>query len=80
MADIRSNNNFTLAIIEHDSDYANSDQANISDISINLGATITLDYTLAPLAYSNNVNGVASANIGEVIGVATANIEKVIGI
>lgn len=80
LADIRSNNNFTLAIIEHDSDYANSDQANVSDISINLGATITLDYTLAPLAYSNNVNGVASANIGEVIGVATANIEKVIGI
>ena len=80
LADIKNNNNFTLAIVEHDSDFRNLDQTNISDISINLGITITLDYTLAPVGYSNIVNGVASANIGEVIGVATANIEKVIGV
>ena len=80
LADIKNNNNFILAIVEHDSDFINLDQTNISDISINLGITITLDYTLAPVGYSNIVNGVASANIGEVIGVATANIEKVIGV
>tara|TARA_R100000700_G_scaffold13625_1_gene19346 strand:+ start:1797 stop:2462 length:666 start_codon:yes stop_codon:yes gene_type:complete len=79
LADIKNNNDFTLAIIEHDSDYTNSDQTNISDISINLGVTITLDYTLA-LGYSNHINGVTSTNIGKVNGVAVANIEKVIGI
>lgn len=32
-----------------------------------------------PTGYANNVNGVASANIGKVNGVATANIAKVVG-
>ena len=79
LADIRNNNNFTLAIIEADSDYANSDQANISDISINLGVTITLDYTLTA-GYGNSVNGVAAASISKINGIATASIEKVNGI
>lgn len=35
-------------------------------------------YTTA--GYGNDVNGVASANIGKVKGVATANIEKIIGV
>ena len=78
LADIKNNNDFTLAIIDHDSDYTNSDQTNISDISINLGVTITLDYTL--VGYGNTVNGVASANIGKINGVATASISKVNGI
>ena len=79
LSDIKNNNDFTLAIIDHDSDYTNSDQTNISDISINLGVTITLDYTLAA-GYGNSVNGVASANIGKINGVATASISKVNGI
>jgi len=79
LADIKNNNDFTLAIIDHDSDYTNSDQTNISDISINLGVTITLDYTLVA-GYGNTVNGVASANIGKINGVATASISKVNGI
>ena len=79
LADIKNNNDFTLAIIDHDSDYTNSDQTNISDISINLGVTITLDYTLAA-GYGNAVNGVAAANISKVNGIATANISKVNGI
>lgn len=80
LADIKNNDNFTLAIIEHDSDYTNSDQTNVSDVSINLGATITLDYTLALTAYGNNVNGVAAASISKINGIATASIEKVNGI
>ena len=81
LADIKNNDNFTLAIVEHDNDAANSDQGdNAYDISINLGVTITLDYTLAPTGYSHAVNGVAAANISKVNGVATASIDKVIGV
>ena len=39
-----------------------------------------LNYTVASSGYANNVNGVASANIGSVIGVATANIDKINGV
>ena len=39
-----------------------------------------IDYTLAVTGYSNNVNGVAAANIAKINGVATANISKVNGI
>ena len=81
LADIKNNNHFTLAIIEHDSDYTNSDQGTgVYDIYINFNTTITLDYTLAPTGYGNNVNGVASASIGKINGVATANISKVNGV
>ena len=80
LADIKNNDHFTLAIVEHDSDYTNSDQANVSDISIDFDTTITLDYTLTPAGYGNAVNGVLSATIGKINGVAAANIEKVNGI
>ena len=40
---------------------------------------IKVDYTEVS-GYSNNVNGVASANIGKVKGVATASIDKIIGV
>jgi len=78
LADIKNNDHFTLAIVEHDSDYTNSDQTNVSDIVIDFDTTITLDYTLA--GYGNRVNGVASANIGKINGVATAIISKVNGV
>ena len=81
LADITNNDNFTLAIVENDSDFANSDQGDGAyDISVNLSVTITLDYTVAATGYGNDVNGVASANIAKVIGVATADIEKIIGV
>ena len=41
---------------------------------------VTVDYTAAASGYGNDVNGVASANIGKIDGVATGNIEKVIGV
>tara|TARA_Y100000593_G_C4272766_1_gene318302 strand:- start:753 stop:1424 length:672 start_codon:yes stop_codon:yes gene_type:complete len=81
LADITNNDNFTLAIVEHDSDFTNSDQGDGAyDISVNLAVTITLDYTIAPTGYGNDVNTVASGNIGSVIGVLTANIDKIIGV
>ena len=80
LADIKNNDHFTVAIIDHDNDYANTDTGSTSDININFDVTITLDYTLAPTGYGNDVNSVASANIAKVIGVATADIEKIIGV
>tara|TARA_R100000781_G_scaffold9112_3_gene7948 strand:- start:1220 stop:1897 length:678 start_codon:yes stop_codon:yes gene_type:complete len=80
LADIKNNDHFTLAIVEHDADYSNTDTGNAAlDISIAFGTTITLDYTLVA-GYGNSVNGVASASISRVNGVATANISKVNGV
>ena len=78
LADIKNNDNFTVAIINHDADYSNTDTNSVDDVSINFDVTITLDYTLS--GYSNTVNGVTSANISKVKGVATASISKVNGV
>ncbi len=80
LADIKNNDEFIVAIIDNDNDYANSATTATADITIDFDVTITLDYTLAATGYSNTVMGVASANIGKVTGVATANIETVIGV
>jgi len=80
LADIKNNDHFTLAIIDHDNDYANTDTATTSDVIIDFDTTITLDYTAAAVGYTHAVNGVAAAGIATVKGVATANIETVIGV
>ena len=82
LADIKNNNDFTVAIINHDHDFSNTEgSGNIGDdIHIAFGTTITLDYTIAPTGYGNDVNLVASANIGKVNGVATGDIDKIIGV
>jgi|TARA_R110000822_G_scaffold93078_2_gene214401 hypothetical protein len=80
LADIKNNDSFTLALVEHDSDFTNSDQITngASDISINLGTTITLDFTEeAASGYTHNVIGVAAASIGKVSSVAAASIGKI---
>ena len=77
LADIKDNDHFTLAIIDHDNDYANSDATATSDIAVSFAVTITLDYTLAAVGYGHDVNGVAAASIGKVSSVATANIGKI---
>ena len=77
LADIKNNDHFTLAVIDHDNDYANSDATASSDITINFNVTITLDYTVAASGYGHNVNGVAAASIGKVSSVATASIGKI---
>jgi len=77
LSDIQNNNDFTVAVIMHDSDFQNTDTNATEDISIDFDTTITLDYTLAPTGYTHKVSGVASANVGKVNTVATANIGKV---
>ena len=77
LADIKNNDHFTLAIVDHDNDYANSATTGVADVTIDFDVTITLDYTLAATGYSHDINGVAAASIGKVISVATANIGKI---
>ena len=77
LADIKNNDHFTLAVIDHDNDYANSAATGTSDTRIDFNTTITLDFTLAASGYTHDVNGVAAANIGKVNSVATASIGKI---
>jgi|TARA_R110000787_G_scaffold31084_1_gene82774 hypothetical protein len=81
---IQSGNSFICAVIDHDSDFQDTDTqsggAGSHTVSINFGGTITLDCTLAATGYTHTVMGVAPANIEKVIGVATADIEKIIGV
>lgn len=77
LADIKDNDHFTVAIVDHDNDYANSATTGIADVTIDFDVTITLDFTLAATGYAHNVIGVAAASIGKVNSVATANIEKI---
>ena len=80
LTDMENDDYFIIALVEHDSDYADTDTSDGSwTAGINFGGTLQLDYTLAT-GYSNSVNGVASANISKVNGVATADISKVNGI
>ena len=88
-SDMQANDNVNMCMMEYDFDFKNvalgasPDTNGFFHYHENYTGTSRdpyLDYTLAPSGYGNNVNGVASANIGEVIGVATANISKVIGI
>ena len=77
LADIKNNDHFTLAIIDHDNDYVNSANTAVSNISIDFDVTITLDYTESASGYTHDVNGVAAASIGKVSSVATASIGKI---
>tara|TARA_E500000305_G_scaffold45832_2_gene35647 strand:+ start:391 stop:1050 length:660 start_codon:yes stop_codon:yes gene_type:complete len=76
LADIKNNDHFTLAIVDNDSDYANSSTTSTADITIDFDVTITLDYTLVS-GYTHDVSGVAAASIGKVNTVATASIGKI---
>ena len=77
LSDIQNNNDFIVAVIMHDSDYANTDTNATEDVSIDFSTTITLDYTLAPTGYGHDVIGVSSANISKISTVATASVGKV---
>ena len=73
LTDIGNNDNFTVAIIEHDSDFQNT--ANTSGTvaaGVAFGSTITLTYTAVASGYTHKVSGVASANVKKVNTVATA--------
>ena len=77
LADIKNNDNFILAIVDHDNDYSNSSSTATSDVRIDFDTTITLDYTLAATGYTHDVIGVTAASIGKVNTVATASIGKI---
>jgi len=76
LADIKNNDHFTLAIVDKDNDYDNSDTTATADITIDFDVTITLDYTLAATGYTHDVIGVAAASIGKINTVATTNVGK----
>lgn len=78
---IINNNDFNIALLlTFDAEQAEEDplegDGNISN-GIAFGSAINLVYTDAASGYSNNVAGLATANIGKVNLVATANISKV---
>ena len=87
-ADMQNNDVVIICFMDYTNDYLNVEPS--SNVSLNIGARYTesggsgtsqdpyIEYTLG--GYANNVNGVASANIGKVKGVATASIDKVIGV
>jgi len=85
-ADMQNNNVVIICFMDYTNDYLNN--ALTSNGGFTYGAYYTdnagtskdpyIEYTLG--GYSNNVNGVASANIGKVKGVSVANIEKIIGV
>ena len=86
LSDMTSNDFFILAIIDFDFDYKNVDGApvranKLTHYTPDFSSTSRdpkIDYVVG--GYSNRVNGVASADIGEVNAVATANISQIIGI
>lgn len=87
-ADMQNNDVVIICFMDYTNDYLNVEPS--SNVSLNIGARYTesggsgtsqdpyIEYTLG--GYANNVNGVASANIGKVKGVATASIDKIIGV
>ena len=75
-----SGNRFKLCLIQAENDLANSDTVTVVNTGLwRTTNVIHLDYTAGASGYTNNVLGVASANIAGVNGVATANIASVNG-
>ena len=85
---MRTDNDFAVMLIEADYDLPNNAPASTLTVQSGMyfdtgGASFkpVLSYTLpSTAAYPNNVNGVATADIGKINGIATADIEKVNGV
>ena len=81
--DMQNNPVLIIALVQYDNDYANVDgggsEAKSGIIfSEGAGSDVYLDYTLA--GYSHSVSGVPSLSISSINGVATADISNVIGV
>jgi hypothetical protein len=77
LADIKDNDNFTIALVEHDSDYQDTDTSNGNfSGGVAFGSTIELDYTVAASTDVTSVNTIAKANITSYNSIAAANIDK----
>ena len=75
---IGSSDNFTVAVVEHDSDFQNTALTSGTFAGgVDFDTTMTLVYTAAASGYGHKVSGVAAASISKVNTVATASIGKV---
>ena len=80
LSDMASEDNFKICLIQSDNDLANVEATTVVKTGIDNINQIRLAYTEGSAGYTNNVLGVASANIAGVNGVATANIASVNGV
>ena len=80
LSDMASVDNFKICLIQSDNDLANVEATTVVKTGIDNINQIRLAYTEGSAGYTNNVLGVASANIAGVNGVATANIASVNGV
>lgn len=77
LADIKNNDNFTIALVEHDSDYLDTDTSNgLFTAGIAFGSTIELDYTVAASTDVTSVNSIVKDNITSYNSIAAANIDE----
>ena len=77
LADIKNNDNFTIALVEYDSDYLDTDTANGNWVAgIAFGGTIELDYTVAAATDVTSVNTIAKSNITSYNTITSANIDE----
>ena len=79
LSDMASEDNFKICLIQSDNDLANVEATTVVTTGLEVTNQIRLAYTEGSSGYTNNVLGVASANIASVNGVATANIASVNG-
>jgi hypothetical protein len=85
LADIKNNDDFTIALVEYDSDYLDTDTANMviqAGIKFDT-AYLVLDYTVAAASGPANLtsyNSIAKANITNINGITMANITTLSGI
>ena len=77
LTDIKNNNNFTVAIINHDADFSNTNTGGTDDISIDFDTTITLDYTLGASSNITSLNTIARASITSFNTIALASIDEI---
>ena len=87
ISDMNTNSYLNVVLIDEEYDYSGTSPSSGVNYSsgieiLDTTNPIVLDITYTPTAtgYANIVNGVASANIGEVLSVSTNDINKVIGV
>ena len=76
-ADIKDDDDFTVALINHDADFSNTDLGSTETNTIDFSTHFVLTYTEAAAGYTHDVNSVAAASISKVNSVATASIGKI---
>ncbi len=77
LSDLSSNDNFTVAVVEYDSDAQNTATSDSVSAGVDYDTAIYIDFTAGVSGYGHKVSGVASGSIAKVNTVATANIGKV---